>query len=221
MLDLICEGPDPGAPAGKLQSGPDAVRSMQQPQEPPKGPFNQETQYSMRYFTLTLDTDGTVTDGDFTHIASVTQQSADAYAAAALRHGEGYGFYSSSFKFLVTAQENGQYQAVFLDCYQQLRAVRTLAVWSGVSYAVCIPRSESRSNRSGAACALRWKTNASSRRTGRWTACLTASTGRTPPAPPRPAASASASPLPRASRKPTMAPSAPACRKTASHLPQS
>lgn len=55
MLDLICEGPDPGAPAGKLQSGPDAVRSMQQP---PKGPVNQETQYSMRYFTLTLDTDG-------------------------------------------------------------------------------------------------------------------------------------------------------------------
>ena len=58
MLDLICEGPDPGAPAGKPQSGPDAVRSMQQPQEPPKGPFNQETPYSMRYFTLTLDTDG-------------------------------------------------------------------------------------------------------------------------------------------------------------------
>ena len=58
MLDLICEGPDPGAPAGKPQFGPDAVRSMQQPQEPPKGPFNQETQFSMRYFTLTLDTDG-------------------------------------------------------------------------------------------------------------------------------------------------------------------
>ena len=56
MLDLICEGADPGAPAGKPQSGPDAVRSK--PQEPPKGPFNQETQYSMRYFTLTLDTDG-------------------------------------------------------------------------------------------------------------------------------------------------------------------
>ena len=137
MLGLICEGPDPAAPAGK-PSAPEAARPMQLPQEPPKGPFNQETPYSMRYFTLTLDADGTVADGDFTHIASVTQQSADAYAAAALRHGAGYGFYSSSCKFLVTAQENGQYQAIFLDCYQQLRAVRTLAVWSGVSYAVCI-----------------------------------------------------------------------------------
>lgn len=29
--------------------------------------------------------------------------------------------YSASCKFLVTAQENGQYQAIFLDCYQQLR----------------------------------------------------------------------------------------------------
>ena len=39
----------------------------------------------------------------------------------------------------MTAQENGSsYLAIFLDCYQQLRAVRTLAVWSGVSYAVCI-----------------------------------------------------------------------------------
>ena len=38
----------------------------------------------------------------------------------------------------MTAQENGQYLAIFLDCYQQLRAVRMLAVWSSVSYAVCI-----------------------------------------------------------------------------------
>lgn len=113
MLDLICEGPDPGAPAGKPQSGPDAVRSMQQPQEPPKGPFNQETQYSMRYFTLTLDTDGPL-------------------------------------------------DRLFDRFYRP---------------------------------------DAS--------------------APLRPAASASASPSPRASQKPTTAPSAPACRKAASHLPQS
>lgn len=57
MLDLIYEGPDPGTPAEKPQTGPETGRPML-PQEPPKGPFNQETQYSMRYFTLTLDTDG-------------------------------------------------------------------------------------------------------------------------------------------------------------------
>ena len=73
MLDLIYEGPDPGTPAEKPQTGPETGWPML-PQEPPKGPFNQETPYSMRYFTLTLDADGTVADGDFTHIASVTQQ---------------------------------------------------------------------------------------------------------------------------------------------------
>lgn len=57
MLDLIYEGPDPGTPAEKPQTGPETGRPML-PQEPPKGPFNQETPYSMRYFTLTLDTDG-------------------------------------------------------------------------------------------------------------------------------------------------------------------
>ena len=57
MLDLIYEGPDPGTPAEKPQTGPETGRPML-PQEPPKGPVNQETQYSMRYFTLTLDTDG-------------------------------------------------------------------------------------------------------------------------------------------------------------------
>ena len=57
MLDLIYEGPDPGTPAEKPQTGPETGRPML-PQEPQKGPFNQETQYSMRYFTLTLDTDG-------------------------------------------------------------------------------------------------------------------------------------------------------------------
>ena len=61
MLDLIYEGPDPGTPAEKPQTGPETGRPML-PQEPPKGPFNQETPYSMRYFTLTLDADGTVAD---------------------------------------------------------------------------------------------------------------------------------------------------------------
>ena len=101
MLDLIYEGPDPGTPAEKPKTGPETGRPML-PQEPPKGPFNQETPYSMRYFTLTLDADGTVADGDFTHIASVTQQSADAYAAAALRHG-GFGIGLSIAKSIAEA----------------------------------------------------------------------------------------------------------------------
>ena len=37
-----------------------------------------------------------------------------------------------------TVKKETGYIAGFLDCYQELRAVRTLAVWSGVSFAVCL-----------------------------------------------------------------------------------
>lgn len=42
------------------------------------------------------------------------------------------------YKFRVVKEGESRYIAVFLDCYQELRAVRTVAVWSGVSYAVCL-----------------------------------------------------------------------------------
>lgn len=60
------------------------------------------------------------------------------YIKAALQHGAGYGFYTSGYKFRVVKEGESRYIAVFLDCYQELRAVRTVAVWSGVSYAVCL-----------------------------------------------------------------------------------
>ena len=62
-ISTICstssaKGRTPARLPGSRSPARTRCRSMQQPQEPPKGPFNQETPYSMRYFTLTLDTDG-------------------------------------------------------------------------------------------------------------------------------------------------------------------
>ena len=68
----------------------------------------------------------------------MTEDDADTYIKAALQHGAGYGFYTSGYKFRVVKEGESRYIAVFLDCYQELRAVRTVAVWSGVSYAVCL-----------------------------------------------------------------------------------
>lgn len=137
MLDLICEGPEPGMPAEHPQAEGESV-PPQAGQERPRGPFNQETPYSMRYFSLCYDADGTFISGDFSHIAAVTQQDAAAYIQIAAKHGAGYGFASFNYKFLVLQKADGSYRAIFLDCYQQLRAVRTLALWSGISYAVCV-----------------------------------------------------------------------------------
>ena len=104
----------------------------------PRGPFNAETPYSTRYFYLRFDADGNLDSGNFSHIAAVTEDDADTYIKAALQHGAGYGFYTAGYKFRVVKEGENRWIAVFLDCYQELRAVRTLAVWSGVSYAVCL-----------------------------------------------------------------------------------
>mgnify|MGYP002562348168 CR=1 FL=1 len=115
---------------------PDSKPSSQP--DRPRGPFNAETPYSTRYFYLRFDADGDLDSGNFSHIAAVTEDDADTYIKAALQHGAGYGFYTSGYKFRVVKEGENRYIAVFLDCYQELRAVRTLAVWSGVSFAVCL-----------------------------------------------------------------------------------
>ena len=120
----------------ELEEKPDSKPSSQP--DRPRGPFNAETPYSTRYFYLRVDADGDLDSGNFSHIAAVTEDDADTYIKAALQHGAGYGFYTSGYKFRVVKEGENRYIAVFLDCYQELRAVRTLAVWSGVSFAVCL-----------------------------------------------------------------------------------
>ena len=88
--------------------------------------------------TGSRDADGNLDSGNFSHIAAVTEDDADTYIKAALQHGAGYGFYTSGYKFRVVKEGESRYSAVFVDCYQELRAVRTVAVWSGVSFAVCL-----------------------------------------------------------------------------------
>ena len=120
----------------ELEEKPDSKPSSQP--DRPRGPFNAETPYSTRYFYLRFDADGDLDSGNFSHIAAVTEDDADTYIKAALQHGAGYGFYTSGYKSRVVKEGENRYIAVFLDCYQELRAVRTLAVWSGVSFAVCL-----------------------------------------------------------------------------------
>ena len=120
----------------ELEEKPDSKPSSQP--DRPRGPFNAETPYSTRYFYLRFDADGDLDSGNFSHIAAVTEDDADTYIKAALQHGAGYGFYTAGYKFRVVKEGENRYIAVFLDCYQELRAVRTLAVWSGVSFAVCL-----------------------------------------------------------------------------------
>lgn len=101
-----------------------------------EGPFTAETPFSTRFFVLRYTDDGTLTQADLKSIASVTEDDTQAYLAAALAHGAGYG-YCGSYRFLV-AQEDGENIAIFLDSYHELRSLRIVLVWSLAADAACI-----------------------------------------------------------------------------------
>ena len=109
------------------------------PQKPNdrNGPFTPETPFSTRFFVLRFQDDGTLLEADLDKIASVTEADTASYLAAALAHGAGYG-YCGHYRFLVVQTEDGANMAVFLDCYQALRAVKTVLIWSLAADAGCI-----------------------------------------------------------------------------------
>ncbi len=103
----------------------------------PDGQFTQETAYSTRYFVLKFTSDGQLVRADLDKIAAVTQDDTDEYMHIALKHGAGFG-YTSGYKYYVTADGDGRYTAIFLDCYRDVRSMATLAVLSVAAMAVSI-----------------------------------------------------------------------------------
>lgn len=101
------------------------------------GPFGPETAFSTRFFVLRYTEDGTLLRAELDRIAAVTEDDVDEYLAVAVQRGEGFGYYSG-YKYLVTADGEGEYSAIFLDCYQAMRMVRTVALWSLAADAGCI-----------------------------------------------------------------------------------
>lgn len=116
------------APAQKPDKKPDRSGS---------GPFTAETPFSTRFFVLRYRDDGTLVQSDFGKIASVTEEDTQTYLDIALAHGEGYG-YTGTYRFLVSHTGDDKNMVIFLDCYQGMRSIRTVLVWSLVADAACI-----------------------------------------------------------------------------------
>ena len=121
---------DPGTPPS------DAPQSAR-PNDRPRGPFTAETPYSTRYFVLRYGDDGELTMADLSKIASVSQEDTGEYLAAAVKHGPGYGYYGS-YRFLVVHNGQGRNMAIFLDCYQAQRSMKTVLLWSLAADGACI-----------------------------------------------------------------------------------
>lgn len=142
MLDMLCENQgtipmrnDPGADkkdaSGSSDNTPDRKRYLQ------REPFNQETPYSTRYFYLRFDENGNLIHSALDHIAAITEDDISEYLSVAVNNGEGYGYYSN-YKFRVVNHGEGRNMAVFLDCYQELRSLKTVAIYSFAAMLVCI-----------------------------------------------------------------------------------
>ena len=95
-----------------------------------EGPFDRETPFSTRYFTITYSADGTVLQSDFSRIAAVTASDTEEYLAIALHHGVGYGW-DGAYKYQIMDTDNG-FLAVFLDCKKEMTSAgKTAAVSLG------------------------------------------------------------------------------------------
>ena len=145
MLDMICENqgtipaPVPGLGPGAGFDGRGDLPDGRPGRTPGgrRGPFGPETPYETRYFCLWFDAQGNLDSADLEHIAAITADGTGEYIARALSHGAGYGYYSG-YKFRVVQHGGDRYMAVFLDCYQELRAVRTVAAYSLLAAAACL-----------------------------------------------------------------------------------
>ena len=146
MLDLICENqgtiPTRIPPFGPGGGGFDGRPNLPDgnPGRAPAGrtgPFGPEAPYATRYFCLWFDGQGGLVRADLEHIAAITEDGTGEYIARALSHGVGYGYYSG-YKYRVVRHGDDRYMAVFLDCYQELRAVKTVAAWSLLAAAACL-----------------------------------------------------------------------------------
>ena len=145
MLDMICENQGtiparvpPLGPGGRPDGRRDPPDGL--PDWAPggrNGPFGPETPYATRYFCLWFDGQGRLDRADLEHIAAITADETGEYIAHALSRGVGYGYYSG-YKFRVVRYGGEHYMAVFLDCYQELRAVRMVAVFSLLAAAACL-----------------------------------------------------------------------------------
>ena len=86
--------------------------------------FSPEVQYSLRFFSVHYDTDGTVLRVNQDYIASISESDAEAYADAVLESGKAHG-YKSGYRYLVSTTED-ETVVLFLNSEREIQTMRSL-----------------------------------------------------------------------------------------------
>ena len=90
--------------------------------------FSPEVQYSLRFFSVHYDTEGSVLRVNQDYIASISEGDAEHYADAALENGKvrGYGSgYESGYRYLVSTTED-ETVVLFLNSEREIQTMRSL-----------------------------------------------------------------------------------------------
>ena len=120
------------------------VENQQMPFSPGRGAppfddwshFSPEVQYSLRFFSVHYDTDGTVLRVNQDYIASISESDAEAYADAVLKSGKMHG-YESGYRYLVDTAE-GETVVLFLNSEREIQTMRSLLWITLAIAAVCL-----------------------------------------------------------------------------------
>lgn len=101
--------------------------SMTEPQNPP-GPqpfknFSPEVKFMMRFFVVTCDKEGQITEMDHDNIASVSEEDAESFVKVALNKGKDRGFYKG-YRYLLTEKEEDD-TIIFLNAERELQNMKT------------------------------------------------------------------------------------------------
>ena len=94
--------------------------------EKDKSRFSVETPFETRYFTVTVDENGEVTDCNLDRIAAVDEETAEEYTQTAQQKNKTTGF-QGIYRYRVTETEDGA-KYVFLDCRREISNFRTVLV---------------------------------------------------------------------------------------------
>lgn len=116
---------------GKFPEEPDHRDTEIPPEKPQddkkdRNGFSVETPFETRYFTVTVDKNGEITDCDLDRIAAVDETTAEEYAQTVQMKDRTTGF-QGIYRYRVTETANGE-KCVFLDCRREISNFRAVLV---------------------------------------------------------------------------------------------
>ena len=120
------DGKFPEEPSWHEQDDTETPPAKPENDEKNKSRFSVETPFETRYFTVTVDENGEVTDCDLDRIAAVDEETAEEYTQTAQQKNKTTGF-QGIYRYRVTETEDGA-KYVFLDCRREISNFRTVLV---------------------------------------------------------------------------------------------